>query len=161
MKNIIIAVLVFSFSASTFAKENKIKSNGFGEIKWGESIAKYKKVMQLTSDNRKPRKYYIRKDDEMSFGDTTLASITYIFYKGRFSSVIIQTEKSINTKEFLNKLTRKLGKPSSSNKYTNKYRWKNSTTAVSLKCYPNSHKCSVIYTSVVMNKLKKADENKK
>ena len=156
MKNFIIAILVFSFSASSFA--NKDESTGYGKIKWGASIRKYKNVMRLTSDNKKPGKYYVRKDDEMFFGDIPLTSVTYIFYKGKFSSVIIQTDTSVNiASQVLSKLKKKFGKPSYANKYTNKYRWKDSTTAISLKCYSSSHKCSIIYKSVVMSDLKKAD----
>ena len=154
MKNLIIIVLLFSFNA--YADENKF--TGFGKIKWGASIKKYKNVMRLTSDNGKPSKYYVRKDDEMSFGDIGLTSITYIFYKGKFSSAIIQTDKTITkTSQILNKLKKKFGEPSYKNVFTNKYRWKDSTTAVSLKCYSTSHKCSIIYNSVVMSELKKAD----
>ena len=156
MKNFIIVILVFSFNASALSKEKEF--HGFGKIKWGESIRKYKNVMQLTSDISKPEKYYIRKNDEMSFGDITLTSVIYLFYKGKFSSVIVQTDKSVtNSSQVLTMLKKKFGKPSYTNKYTNKYRWKDSKTAISLKCYSSSHKCSIIYNSVVMSNHKKKE----
>jgi len=156
MKKLLIGVLVFSFNVSTFSFENK--SNGFRELKWEESITKYKNVMHLTSESGKPRKFYVRKSDEMSFGDLTLTSIIYVFYKGKFSSAIIQTDKSVtNLRQALSQLKKKFGKPFYANKYTNKYRWKDQTTVIQLKCYSSSHKCSIIYNSVAMSNLKKID----
>ena len=157
MKKLLIGVLVFSFNVSTFANENK--SNGFRKIKWEESITKYKNVMHLTSDEGKPRKFYVIKNDDMSFSDDiTLTSIIYIFHEGKFSSVILQTDQSAtNIKQVLIELKKKYGGPSYANKYTNKYRWKNMTTTIDLKCYPSSHKCSINYNSVAMSNLKKTD----
>ena len=156
MKKLLIGVLVLSFNVSTFANANE--SNGFRKIKWEESITRYKNVMHLTSDEGKPRKFYVIKNNEMSFGEITLTSIIYVFYKGKFSSVIIQTDQSVtNLSQALSQLKKKFGKPFYANKYTNKYRWKDRTTAIQLKCYSSSHKCSIIYNSVAMSNLKKTD----
>lgn len=156
MINYIIVVLVFSFSSSVFAVDKTF--NGFGKIKWGESIKKYKKVMQLKSDNTNPEKYYVRKNDVMFLDDISLTSITYVFYKGKFSSAIIQTDKlATNSKQIVNIFKKKYGKPYYKNMYTNKFLWKDTANAVALKCYSSSHKCSAIYNSVVMSDLKKAD----
>lgn len=151
MKKLLIGILVFSFNVSVFAKEN-----GFRKIKWEDSISRYENIMQLTSENDKDRKFYIIEDDDMSFGDISLTSIIYIFYKGKFSSVILQTDQSAtNLKQVLIKLKNKFGKPLYENKYTNKYRWQGETTAVNLKCYSSSHKCSITYNSVAMSNRKK------
>ncbi len=157
MKNILIGIFVFSFSLSAFANENEY--NGFRKMKWQESITKYKNVMRLTSDDNNPKKFYVINDDDMSFSDDiTLSSVTYIFYKGKFSSVTLQTDKSVtNIKQVLIEFKKKYGEPSYANKYIYKYRWKNKATTVDLKCYPSSHKCSMNYNSIAMNKLKKAE----
>lgn len=156
MKNLLIGVLVFSFNVSIFAKENE--SDGFGGIKWEEPISKYNKIMKLTSDDGLPKKFYSRKNENMSFGEIKLSSVIYIFYKGKFSSVIFQTDQSVtNLTQVLIELKNIFGKPSYSNKYIHKYRWKNETTTVYLKCYPSSHKCSITYNSVAMSNLKKTD----
>ena len=57
MKKLLIGVLVFSFNVSTFANEY----NGFRKIKWENSIAKYKNVMRLTSENEKSKKFMFEK----------------------------------------------------------------------------------------------------
>lgn len=156
MKKLLVGILVFSFNISTFANEN-----GFRKIKWEDSISRYENIMQLASDNGNDsdRKFYFIEDDEMSFGDVSLTSIVYIFYKGKFSSVILQTDQSAtNLKQVLIKLKNKFGKPLYENKYTNKYRWQGETTAVNLKCYSSSHKCSITYNSVAVINRKKIKE---
>lgn len=158
MKKIVIGILVLSFSVNLHANENNL--SGFGKIKWEESIKKYKSVMRLTSEIEKPRKFYVKENDEMFFGEVKLASISYIFYKDKFSSVVIHTERSAgNSKKILNIIKNKFGNPTYANKYTNKYRWENEFTNIALKCFASSHTCSIIYNSAVMSKLEKADND--
>ena len=72
--------------------------------------------------------------------------------------MIIQTDRSsYDLKKIINKYKNIFGKPFYSNKYINKFIWKNETTIVNLKCFSSSHKCSIVYKSVVMSKLEKAD----
>ena len=155
MKKLLIGILVFSFNVSAFANEY----NGFRKIKWEESISKYKNVMRLTSADEKSKKFYVREDEDMSFSDDImLTSIVYVFYEGKFSSVVLQTDQSAtNIKQVLIELKKKYGEPSYTNKYINKYRWKNMTTTINLKCYSSSHKCSINYNSIAMNNPKKTD----
>ena len=157
MKKLLIAVLVFTFSVSAFANKNEY--NGFRKIKWKESITKYNNIMRLASEDKKSKKFYVIEDDDMSFSeDISLTSIIYVFYKGKFSSVILQTDQSAtNIKKVLIELKKKYGEPSYANKYTNKYRWKDQATAIDLKCYSSSHKCSIIYNSIAMNNLRKTN----
>lgn len=154
MKKLLIGVLVFSFNVTAFSKEGKV--DGFREIKWGESITRYKDIFRLTSDSNNPKRFYVRNNDEMLFGEISLTSIIYVFYKNKFSSVIIQTDRSaINLTQTFIELKKKLGKPYYKNKYNKKYLWKNEKTMVSLKCYASSHKCIINYISVAMDKLVK------
>ena len=158
MKKLVIGILVFSFSVVLFAADHN--SNGFGNIKWGESIKKHKDIMHLTSEKDKLKKFYVLNSDELLWGDINLSSISYVFYKGKFSSVAIQTDRSsYNLKKIINSLKDKFGKPFYSNKYINKFKWKNESTLVNLKCFASSHKCSIIYNSVVMNELEKSDND--
>jgi hypothetical protein len=152
---IIAGILIFSFSTVLIA-ENSL--NGFKNIKWGESITKHKEVMHLTSENKKIKKYYTIDNDDMLLGDIKLTSISYVFYKDKFSSLILQTGRSSdNLKKTLSFLKNKFGNPSYANKYINKFRWENESTIVDLKCFASSHKCSLIYNSVTMSKLEQSD----
>lgn len=159
MKKLLIGIFFFSFYSSAFSNKNEI--NGFGGISWGKSITKYKKIMQLTSDERKSKKFYVRKNEKMSFGDIELVSVIYVFYKGKLSSVILQTGKSsTNFKQTISLLKMKFGKPVYKNIITKKYRWKNKTTTVDLKCFSSSHKCSIIYNSVENSRVEDNKNNK-
>ena len=96
----------------------------------------------------------------MLWNDINLTSISYVFYKDKFSSVIIQTDRSSdNSKKTVNIFKNIFGKPFYSNKYINKFKWKNESTIVNLKCFASSHKCSMIYNSVAMGKLEKTDND--
>ena len=156
MNKLAVGILVFSFSVALFAADKLL--NGFGKIKWGAPINKYKDVMHLTSENDKLKKFYVIKHDDLLLDDINLTSISYVFYKDKFSSVIIQTDRSsYDLKKIINKYKNIFGKPFYSNKYINKFIWKNETTIVNLKCFSSSHKCSIVYKSVAMNKIEKAD----
>jgi len=159
MMKVIIGISLFIFNVYAFAEGNE--PNGFRELKWEDSINKYKDVMHLTSDDNKPSKFYTKENDDMSYGSVKLKSIAYVFYKGKFSSVIFQTNKSASySKQLLEMFKKTFGKPVYSNKYTKKFQWKGDSTNVSLKCYSTSHKCSVIFDSVAMSNLKKTDNTK-
>ena len=82
MKKLVIGILVFSFSAVLFAADHNL--NGFGNIKWGDSIKKYKNIMHLTSEKDKLKKFYVIKNDEMLWDDINLTSISYVFIKINF-----------------------------------------------------------------------------
>ena len=160
MKKLVIGILVFSFSVVLLAADHNL--NGFGNIKWGESIKNHKNNMRLTSEKDKLKKFYVRNNDEMFWDDINLTSISYVFYKGKFSSVIIQTDRSSdNSTKIVNMFNNVFGKPFYSNKYINKFKWKNESTVVNLKCFASLHKCSMIYNSVAMSKLEKADNDAK
>ena len=160
MTKIVIGILVFSFSVVILAADHN--SNGFGNITWGESIKKHKDIMHLTSEKDKLKKFYVLNSDELLWGDINLSSISYVFYKDMFSSVAIQTDRSsYNLKKIINRLKNKFGEPFYSNKYINKFKWKNESTIVNLKCFSSSHKCSIIYNSVAMSKLEKDDNDVK
>ena len=153
----IIGILVFLSSAILHADNNQ---NGFGLMEWGEPIGKYKDVLHLTSEDNKLKKFYTVVNDQMLLDDIKLSSISYIFYKNKFSSVVIQTERaSNNLTKALSVLKNQFGSPFYVNKYTNKYRWKNDFTTVDLKCFASSHKCSMIYHSVAMSDLEKSDND--
>lgn len=92
MKILLVWILVCSFNTFILADENTL--NGFRDLKWGEPITKYENVMQLTSESGKLKNFMLAKNEEMLFDDVMLASISYVFYDGRFSSAIIQTDKS-------------------------------------------------------------------
>ena len=154
MKKLVIGILVFSFSAVLFAADHNL--NGFGNIKWGDHIKKYKNIMHLISEKDKLKKFYVIKSDEMLWNDINLTSISYVFHKDKFSSVIIQTDSSSdNLKKIVNIFNNIFEKPFYSNKYINKFKWKNESTIVNLKCFASSHKCSMIYNSVAMSELEK------
>lgn len=154
MKKLLIGVLLFSFSAHVFSKNPE--SNGFRNITWQESISKYESVMHLTSEQGSAKKFYVKENDKMLFENITLSSIIYIFYNGKFSSAVVQTDQSVtNLTQVLIELKKRFGKPFYANKYINKHRWKNTNTMVSLKCYSSSHKCSIKYDSIIMSKLEK------
>ena len=158
MKELLIGMLVFSFSASIFSAEKKF--DGFRDIKWQKPIYKYKDVMKLTSESGSNKRFYARSSDDLYYDEVALASITYVFSKGKFYSAIIQTGKNKkNLKIILSQLKKEHGKPFYSNRYTSKYRWKDKKTAVDFKCYSKTYKCSIIYHSVVMSK--KSKKNKK
>ena len=154
MKQLLIGILIFSFSVSGFSKGSSFK--GFRGILWKDSISKYKDTMKLNSDAGLPKKYYSREYDEMSLGEVTLSSLVYIFYKDKFYSVIAQTDRSAtNLTQVLIELKKKFGEPISVNKYVHKYSWENENTNIKLKCYSSSHKCNITYSSVKMRNLSK------
>ena len=121
MKKVIIGISLFVFNVYALAKE--LDPNGFREMKWEDSISKYKDALHLTADENKPSKFYTKENDDMSYGNINLKSIAYVFYKGKFSSVIFQTNKSASySKQLLEMFKKTYGKPVYSNKYTKKFR---------------------------------------
>ena len=148
MNKFLIGVLIFSFAGTVLSKSED--RGGFRNLKWQDSISKYKNTMRLTSEKGNAKKFYVIDNDDMLLGKIKLSSITYIFNKNKFSSVALQTEQSkSNLKQVVLELKKTFGEPYYSNKYINKYRWKNDTTEVFLKCRASSHKCSIKYNAVL------------
>jgi len=157
IKKIAVGILISSFTVSVFSKNDEV--NGFRKIKWQTPISRYEEVMKLTSEQGNAKKFYIIENDDMIFGNVNLSSIVYVFYNDKFSSVTIQTDKDRkNLTQVFIELKKIFGEPSYSNKYINKYRWKDENTMVSLKCYSSSHKCSVKFNSVKMSKIEKGNK---
>lgn len=157
MKNLLIGTLVFIFSFSVLAANSE--PDGFRKIKWEEPISKYKGVMRLIEGKGTPNKYYVRKNDKMSIGDVKLKNIGYGFYKDKFSGVVISTEKSVsNSTQLLNILEKKFGKAYQANKYIKEYYWSGQTATIYMKCNSYSRICTLVFSSVAMSDLKKADK---
>jgi len=111
---VFLAAMILAFAVSAAAEE----MNGFGDFAWGSDL----EAIQDSDSNLVEGmmgampgvKAFKRNDEDLDFGGITADAITYIFYKGRFTSVNIDFRGIDNFETILAYCKKRFGPPTGS-----------------------------------------------
>ncbi|MGI4870668.1 MAG: hypothetical protein ACRYFX_05750 [Janthinobacterium lividum] len=95
--------------------------NGFRAYHFGESITAYPGLKQRTAKGRSLQ--YADPTENLHIGEADLKSVTYFFYKGKLSSVVIETDGLINSTKVREALETQYGKGRKFNNLIENYDW--------------------------------------
>jgi len=160
MKTIKLVVLVISMlmmtSLSAQNKKMLDEKNGFRELKFGMSIDSVSNLKLI--DGNGISKYYEKTDDKLTIGDYAIESITYGFYKGKLSFIMITTVGYANSKGVLNLFTTQYGKGYQSNQYIEEYWWFGKTVSLNYKENSINNNGKIIMSTNIFDDEKAADK---
>ena len=107
---------------------------GFRGIKWGDPLPKDGlKVIEKKQFAGKQLTSYKRASDKLDIGSAKVKSITYLFWDGRFYSVVIDCTGGDNYRALLNAFKERLGSPAKSDD-DDFFAWFGGTTNAYLRC---------------------------
>jgi len=146
---VILFLIVFNISpALGFQNE----PDGFRGIAWGTPIGQLGKEMKVV-ESHPDIVYYQRAGDSLKIGGAQLKEISYGFYKGKLSSVIIQAT-DLQKDPLYDAMEAQFG-PTSKSDYEDFWIWEGTNTNISLDC--NAVRCNAVFSSVASEAQKKAD----
>jgi hypothetical protein len=130
--------------------------NGFRSYKFGTSIASIKGMQQIESAG--DSKYYRLINEKLKIGEASLTKIAYGFYKGQFSSVLIDVNGDSNCDEVLTVLKSQYGEGKKLGGSVNWFGRK-----VTLTCSVNykTHHSTIIFSSNELAEREKSDRLRK
>ena len=154
MKKIIIAItLILSNSISSAVVDEPIENktetefnlNGFRELKWGDSLSKYKNSFVLFQKGEGVT-LYKRKNEKLSIGSAKITNIVYSFQSDQFTGVIFHTEGKENKTAIIEQLDTNFSKkrriPSSDDSFVS---WINKNVKAGIRC-GRTDICQIFYT---------------
>lgn len=111
------------------SKKENVKTTGvydpsiitFRNMLWNSNIKEYN-GMVLVEDNKYNR-YYSRPTDQLSINDAALSNISYGFYQGRLSSVIIRFKGYTNYTKIVDAMNQKFSNGYQDNQYLKSFYW--------------------------------------
>lgn len=106
-----IALLVIFSNAHAFQKEPA----EFRGIKWGEPFSVHGGEMTLLGEDERGKKWYVRKNDKMSFGEAELRQLVYVYADGQFLRVNMETSGARNRDALMNAFVSEFGHPDENN----------------------------------------------
>jgi hypothetical protein len=119
-------------SVNSLAYQNE--PDGFGRIKWGTNISTLEGMNHLGTDpSFGGIEIYIRKSDELKFGNAKLSGIQYGFWKGKLSDVRITVHGKADWEALKKATFAKYGKGEKANSKIEKYAWFGNVTAIGLE----------------------------
>jgi hypothetical protein len=136
----ILAILVAIFGCtqkSTSGFKPNSEPDGFAGIKWGAEFSEVKSDMvelRSTNDPAEPnvkiKIYYTKKGDDLKMGEAQLDKMEYVFWRGKFAEVRINTTGPENFDRLEKFLFEKYG---TVNKFQGAYSWEGSITRIALR----------------------------
>ena len=99
------------------------KWSGFRDLKWGTKIADVPGMI-LVKDSGDSKRYR-REGDKLAIGEAELKEIDYVFYKGRFYCLWIESVGYSNWKALKDAVFATYGKGDQPNEFIEKYYWFN------------------------------------
>ncbi|MGA7579236.1 MAG: hypothetical protein ACLQUW_08975 [Desulfobaccales bacterium] len=105
---IIFLALPSAVSGEGFGFKPGLEPDGFRGIKWGTDIS-ILRGMELVEDDGLD-KFYKNKEDNMMIGAAQLSEIIYVFWDGKFASILIQTNGQKNYGHLKDACFEKFGK---------------------------------------------------
>jgi hypothetical protein len=136
----ILAILVAIFGCtqkSTSGFKPNSEPDGFAGIKWGAEFSEVKSDMvelRSTNDPAEPnvkiKIYYTKKGDDLKMGEAQLDKMEYVFWRGKFAEVRINTTGPENFDRLEKFLFEKYG---TVNKFQGAYSWDGSITRIALR----------------------------
>ena len=161
MKNILLLFLLclsfYGFSQNLPTLDEK---NGFREMKFGDSVSKFKDLVILEYDNDSSSRFYSRTHDKLTIGSAEV-TLVYGFYMGQMSSVHIKTKGYVNSAELLRVLIELYGKGYQSNEYIEHYVWYGQKVNMSYKKNSIIDDSSILMWSKIIQDQKDKDQKEK
>ena len=136
-----IACIFFAGSAGAFKNE----PTGFRGIAWGTNISQLPDMIKMPGGEGRDTQVYKRRDEKMQIGDAQITNIAYGFYKGRFSTVIIDYKDLTNAMKLKETLFLQYGDGYRPNQFMEEYHWNSSRVFVSYEYHEISGKGSIGY----------------
>ncbi len=146
-------------SGNSLAYDNE--PDGFGGIKWGADISTLKGMTKLGTDpSYGGIEIYIRKGDELKFGDAKLSGIQYGFWKGKLADVRITTKGNANWSSLKNSAFAKYGKGNQADPKVEQYAWFGPVSAIGLENIDDSKTGLLYIVSTEISKQQKESTGK-
>jgi len=134
-----LTIFVLSTFLALSATAAPFKMDGFRGIKWAAPIKKHAhELIELRNEGNLIS--YKRKNEKMKIGDAKIESIFYYFYKGKFSTVNINSKGFENSEFLVLAFKAKFGK--SPDMPIEFYSWENKAVTITLLCHTKPETCS-------------------
>ena len=137
--SVFILVLALSQPARAFQNE----PNDCRGIEWGTDCEKIKGLTKVSTQNSLD--YYTRRNEKMTFGDTPLEMVVYIFYEKKLCGAILNFKSSPNFQTIKVTLFDLYGKGYQPNRYDETYRWAGTDVNITLEYDDITLKGQVVY----------------
>jgi hypothetical protein len=120
---IFLTVFMVALSTVSFAQNLKKldEKNGFRDAVLGSDTTSFNDLVVVEKEGNSV--YYKRTGENLTVGDFTLDAVTYGFYKGKLSTIIISTKGYTNSRGLLQIFNTQYGRGYQSNRYIEKYSW--------------------------------------
>lgn len=156
-KNLVLAVLLAFIGTSVYAFQNE--PDNFRGIKWGTNIDTLSD-MKLIEDGG-DEKFYNRKNEKMKMGEATLDDVIYVFYKGKFSGVMIEFNSKLNFEKTKNTFFYVYGNAEQPNQFLEEYLWVGDDVFIGLTYTEIEKKGSAAYAFIPLLEEKRKTEKEK
>ncbi len=143
----------------SFAYENE--PDGFRGIKWGTDKSELKDLNSYGTDDQDGTEMFVKKTDELQIGDAKLEHIFYVFWKNKFSGVMIKSKGYSNCRDLKQATFAKFGKGSQDNQFIEKYVWYGTTTTIILNYNEISEEGTLLLISMELRKQQEEYKQKK
>jgi hypothetical protein len=131
--------------------------NGFRDLKFGDPPLQGMRLVEDHGD----MKYYTQPSDDLTIGNAKIKEISYGFYKGRLSTVLLQTDGLINSRALLEVLRQAYGSGSRPNRFMDRYLWDGSRVLLYYDEKPISNDAIALFQSVPLRNEQTTDEKAK
>lgn len=142
--------------ASALAFQNE--PSGFRNIEWGADFSHYQSEM-TAHRGAASIDMYSRLNDKLSIGDAKLQYLAYIFYDGKFASVMFTSTGNVNKIALIKIFKKQFGERGKMNRSKHIYHWHGNKTEIALDCDKPSDGCTGILWSVE-HKARRAEKEK-
>lgn len=149
----LVLVLLAALPGLAIAMENEPAD--FRGVPWGADFDAYRGEMTVIRDEGDVL-YYRRAGDSRKFGQVDALKVAYRFYKGKFSTGVIQTYGGPNMKALLETLKGMFGEPVRPRKRIQQYFWDGEHAYLMLACEVTSY-CLVEFVGKDMMQLEQAE----
>lgn len=149
------AIAAMLVSASAFAELMQNEPVNFNGVVWHDSFETVGGNMTILRDEGVV-KYYRREGDVQKIGRVDAIKVAYRFYKGKFTSGVVQTYGGANSKDLLSALTATYGAPMRPRKRIPQYFWDGEKVFIVLTCEVTSY-CVVEISSKELIQLEQAE----
>ncbi|MFN0314953.1 MAG: hypothetical protein ACKVQA_07945 [Burkholderiales bacterium] len=149
------AITAMLVSASAFAELMQNEPANFNGVVWHDSFESVGNNMTILRDEGVV-KYYKRDGDAQKIGRVDAIKVAYRFYKGKFTSGVVQTYGGANSKDLLSALSATYGPPVRPRKRIPQYFWDGEKVFIVLTCEVTSY-CVVEISSKELIQLEQAE----
>jgi hypothetical protein len=124
MKKSIGSLIIFLLlSVSVYAETDPSRWDGFRGLKWATNIKDMNDPNMILIEDNNETKIYRRLSDKLSIGNAKLEVIVYVYYKDRFSGVLITAKGYTNFTGLKDAVFAYYGEGKQKNEYIKEWQW--------------------------------------